>query len=74
MCMERQRGQKEEVAEGVKIAELLRIIIKVIATFCFIEIQFCQIQIYCFTVEQPGRPCTATFVDKEESFFFTKQA
>ena len=50
-CKERQRGQKEDVAQGVKIAECLRIIIRVIATVCFIRNQFCQIQIYCFTVE-----------------------
>ena len=51
MCKERQKDQKEEVAQGVKIAECLRIIIRVIATAWFIRNQFCRSQIYCFTVE-----------------------
>ena len=70
MCKERQRGQKEEVAQGLKIAECLRIIIRVIATVWSIRNQFCRIQFNCFTVESPGWPCTATFVDKEERFCF----
>ena len=72
-CARKDKGLKtEEVAQGVKIAECLRIIIGVIATVWFIRNQFCRIQIYRFNVESPGWPCTAMFVDKEQRFFFTK--
>ena len=65
------RGENSRVPD---CSTSLRIIIRVIATLWFIRNHACWIQSYCFTVEYPGWPCTATFVDKEQMvLFFTKE-